>query len=33
MATQAATAPRTTPLSADEIIEFAERGFAASAGS
>ena len=27
MATQAATAPRTTPLSADEIVEFAERGF------
>jgi hypothetical protein len=27
MATQAPTAPRTTPLSADEIIEYAERGF------
>ena len=27
MATQAATAPRTTPLSGDEIIEYAERGF------
>jgi hypothetical protein len=27
MATQAATAPRTAPLSADEIVEYAERGF------